>query len=180
MPYRRIATAEDRPSGTFEIATAAMNARLGTPPCSSVIPIAADSGTPSSSAPSASTVPDAASSRPEPDDILRLPAPRRETTRSPTKNARLPSAIPTTVCPSVPDFADSPISSYATDAISTPAPPAMTVALTRRGSRKKLPTSAPTTSVDPPTMPHHSASSTTAILSHPGAGSCPPRRAPGW
>ena len=59
-PAARMPVAEDNPSGRLDSATAAMNARLGAPPCRKVTPIAADSGIPSSSAPSASAVPEAA------------------------------------------------------------------------------------------------------------------------
>src|SRR5215204_3263433 len=55
-PACLIPEAEDRPSGTLERKTAATRAALILPPSSRLIPIAADSGMPSMSAPMAMAV----------------------------------------------------------------------------------------------------------------------------
>ena len=111
-PAARIPVDEDSPSGRLDSATAAMNARLGEPPCRNVTPIAADSGIPSSSAPRASAVPEAAAAPAAgATDILRFRAPARSIITSPTKNVRLPAAKPNAVAPNVPSWAASSTSS---------------------------------------------------------------------
>ena len=87
--------AADSDSGTLERNTATTTATLTPPPCSSETPIAADSGIPSSTAPS--TIPAAAPPGPGPLERLRFAPPIPSSTRSPPKNTSDPSARPAEV-----------------------------------------------------------------------------------
>lgn len=101
----------------------------------------ADSGTPSSSAPSASARPDPACSASEGcsrwwPDRLRCRAPRRASTTLPAVYATAPPAVPMTAGAGPASPYASPSSSNETADSSTPAPNAITEAMRSRGTRR--------------------------------------------
>ena len=87
--------AAESDSGTLERNTATTTATLTPPPSSSEIPIAADSGMPSSTAPS--TIPSAAPPARGRVERLRSAPPIRSSARSPAKNVEGPRASPAEV-----------------------------------------------------------------------------------
>src|SRR5918993_2027746 len=115
---------------------------------------------PSSTEPStmASAAPPPA--RPAPVLSLRCPPPQRSTRVSPTTKASAPSRTHSDTWPTVDVSSASSTSSKATDPMSSPAPRAMTTAMTRWLGRVAYATTAPTSSAAAPSAPHPKAAIT--------------------
>src|SRR6478735_4961842 len=148
----------DIDSGMLERKTAASTATPTVPPPTRLIPIAADSGRPSSSAPSTSAAEDAPAAGPF--GLLRRCPPRLSMSQSPAKKVSAPALSPSTTASAPARSYASPVSSNATALNSTPAPKPMVSPMTRFETGTQMPMAAPISSAAPPTKPHHAASST--------------------
>src|SRR4051794_19914894 len=133
----------DSDSGILETNTATTMAALTPPGSSTDRPIAADSGMPSSTAPTTMGT-----------------APPPLMTRLTAKNVRAPAARPLAAASAPPVRNASPARSNDAALISTPAPNAITAPTTRPGTWTTSAMPAPTRRAKPPTKPQNAASST--------------------
>jgi hypothetical protein len=158
-----MATELDSPSGRLETKIATTVARLTRVPPSMLTPITNDSGSPSSSAPTAIVVPlpppAAASMR------LGWRMPALVSSQSAPAKAIAPTNAPAAVAVSPPVCQASSISSNDTAEISTPAPKAMIVATSHSDRSASQPTAAPTSRAEPASRPHPAAARTSATVS---------------
>lgn len=125
----------DIDSGMLERNTAATIATPTSPPPNRLDPIAADSGMPSSNAPSTSAVAPPAETWVWLMGLLRRCPPRWSMSQSPMKNVAAPAHSPPMTEPEPPDSNASSVSSNDTALMSTPAPKAMTSPSSRVDTR---------------------------------------------
>src|SRR5690554_4323793 len=157
IPAFFMPTALDMPSGTLAKKTAATIGN-DTPPSSTLSPMTMDSGTPSSTDPSAM----ASAATPAvlfsgKTERLRLRAPFSASTTAPTVNIAAPTTKPMVVANRPPACQASPISSNATADMRMPEPKAIMPAVTRGDGLENHPTDAPTSEAPPQKSPHANA-----------------------
>ncbi len=122
-----------------------------------VIPITADSGIPSSTAPSRIALGDPSDCSPA--WLIRIPPPRRSISVSPTQNASAPSANPRATASAPPSAYASSVSSKVSALTRVPAPNARTSPIALAGRSIQVPIAAPIRSEEAATSPQPAASS---------------------